>query len=293
MNGRPAGYQPPAQTERGGAHADEIHMSLFTATWQLYRECFQATLVSFRRGWRVVPAVILFFVGMLAATTMLSGLGLVGGLILGALNAVLIGATLALFELAILSARPIILSDIGECLGRYFWDVMGVGFVLWIPMMLLDQGMQTTPNGAFLSSAIFLLLFILLNPAPEVIYQIRHASPLEVFKTSYDFVLDNWIEWFLPLFVVIAPLGMTFFLQLSTRLGRGAGLNFLQMLVVPVTTLTAWLGQLGVSEEITSLLVFLLAPPLTVFMFLFRGHLFHALHTSSRRQRLFRSSSAS
>lgn len=263
-------------------------MTFLYATWQLYREAFRASVTSFVRGWRVVLAVIAFFILMLFATTLVGPLGLAGGFILGAVNALLIGSTLALFETAILSTRSVTFQDILESFGRYFWDVMGVLFVLWIPLMLLDEGMHGNPNGAFLSSAVFLLLFILLNPAPEVIYQVRHGSPLEVFKTSYEFVLENWIEWFLPLFVVIGPLGMTFFLNLSTRLGRGAGLNFLQLLVLPVSALTAWLGQLGISGEMSSMLVILLTPPLTVFMFLFRGHLFHALHTSSRRGRLFK-----
>lgn len=262
-------------------------MTLLHATWHLYREALRASVTSFVRGWRIIPGVVAFFALMLFATWMVGPLGLVGGFILGAVNALLIGATLALIESAILSARSVTFQDVLGSFGKYFWDVLGVGFVLWIPLMLLDEGMRANPNGGFLSSAIFLLLFIILNPAPEVIYQVRHGSPLDVFKTSYDFVLENWIEWFLPLFVVTAPLGITFFLQLSTRLGRGAGLNFLQFLVLPVSTLSAWLGQIGVPEEISATLVVVLAPPLTVFMFLFRGHLFHALHTSSRRQRLF------
>lgn len=246
-------------------------------------------MASFRRGWLVVLAVLGFFLGMLVATSLLAGLGLVGGLILGALNALSIGATLSLFEIAVLSSRPVTVRDIGESIGAYFWDVMGVGFVLWIPLMLLDQGMRTNPQGAFLSSAIFFLLFLLLNPAPEVLYQLRQGSPLEIFKSSYDFVLDNWVEWFLPLFVVVAPLGMTFFLQLSTKLGRSAGLNFLQLLTLPLSTLSAWLDQIGLSAEISATVVVVLTPPLTVLMFFFRGHLFHALQTSSRRQRLYRS----
>ncbi|MFO0773595.1 MAG: hypothetical protein U0172_02885 [Nitrospiraceae bacterium] len=264
-------------------------MSLLTATWQLYVQSFHATMASLKRSWWLIPIVVVFFLGMLTATSLVSGLGLVGGFILGALNALLIGAMLWLFEVAVLSNRTLQIGDVGESFGKYFWDVMGVGFVLWIPLMLLDQSMKTNPQGAFLASAVFFLLFVLLNPAPEVMYQLRQGSPLEVIKSSYDFVLDNWIEWFLPLFVVVAPLGATFFLQLSTRLGRGAGLNFLQLLVLPMTTLSAWLNRLGVSEEVTSGFVLLLAPPLTIFMFLFRGHLFHLLHTSSRRQRLYRS----
>lgn len=130
-------------------------MSLLIATWQLYGEALRAAVASFRRGWLVVPAVIGFFALMLLATWMAGPLGIAAGFILGAMNALLIGATLALIELAILSARAVTLQDILESFGKYFWDVMTVGFVLWIPLMLLDQGLQANPNGAFLSSAIF------------------------------------------------------------------------------------------------------------------------------------------
>lgn len=262
-------------------------MNLLQATWMLYRNAFRAAVQSFLRSWWVVLAVVVFFATMVFLSGFVGGLGMPGGLILGAVNALLIGAILALFEAALLSSKRVSLQEVIDSFGKYFWDVMGVGFVLWIPLMVLDQGMRTNPNGAFLSSAIFFLLFILLNPAPEVIYQLRHNSPLDVFKSSYEFVIENWIEWFLPLVVAIGPLGLTFFLTLSTRLGRGGGLNVLQILVLPFTVLSGWLAALGLPEGISNFLVLLLTPPVTVFMFLFRGHLFHALHTSSRRGRLY------
>jgi hypothetical protein len=263
-------------------------MSYLAATWDLYRSALSATIRSFRLGWIVALALVLFLGIMMIATTIAAPLGIAGGFILGAVNALVIGATLFLFELAVKASRPVSLRDIQESFGKYFWDVIGVGFVLWIPLMLLDQGMAANPQGAFIAAAVFFLLFILLNPAPEVIYQLRHDSPLEVMKTSYEFVLENWIEWFLPLVIVIGPLGLTFFFTLSARLGRGAGLDFMQLLVLPFTALTAWLAQLGMSEEVSALLVLICTPPLTVLMFLFRGHLFQALQGSSRRQRLYK-----
>jgi hypothetical protein len=166
-----------------------------------------------------------------------------------------------------------------------------VGFVLWLPAMLLEKGVETNPNGAFLASAAFLLLFIVFNPAPEVIYQIRHDSPLDVLRESYEFVIDNWIEWFLPLALVVAPFGLSFFFSLSGRLGRGAGLDFFQVLILPFTVLSAWItylfGVLGLPLRAGTLLVIVLTPLLAVAMLLFRGHLFAALHGGSRRQRLF------
>jgi hypothetical protein len=262
-------------------------LDVIQATVRLYHGAFRATVKSFARSWIAALAVVLFAGLMVLATSVAAPLGILGGFLLGAVNALLIGATLGLIEQAVMGLRRMTLQDVWESFGRYFWDVIGVGFVLWVPIMLLEKGMAANPNGPFLAAAIFLLLFILLNPAPEVIYQVRHDSPLDVIRESYEFVLENWIEWFLPLAIVIAPLGLSFFFGISGRLGRGAGLDFFQVLVLPFTLLTAWLGYLGLPEAASSGLVLVLTPPAAVAMLMFRGHLFAALHGSSRRQRMF------
>lgn len=261
---------------------------ILQATVRLYQGAFRATLRSFIRSWMVALAVVLFAGLMVVATSIAAPLGLLGGFILGAVNALLIGATLGLIEQAVTGARRMVFQDIWGSIGQYFWDVIGLGFVLWVPMMLLEKGMTVNPNGPFLAAAIFLLFFILLNPAPEVIYQVRHHSPLDVIRESCEFVIENWIEWFLPLAVVVAPLGLSFFFGISGRLGQGAGLDFFQVLVLPFTLLAAWLGYLGLPDAMSSGLVIVLTPPVAVAMLIFRGHLFAALHGSSRRQRLFR-----
>ena len=102
-------------------------------------------------------------------------------------------------------------------------------------------------------------------------------------------MLDNWIEWFLPMALVLAPLGLSLFFKLSSQLGRGAGLDFIQLVLVPFAVLTAWLTDVGISAELTGLMALLLTPPLMVGMLLFRGHLFLALSATSRRQRLYQS----
>lgn len=261
-------------------------MQVIRSTLALYREALSRTGQSFIRGWIIMVAVVLFGVAMAVATGIAMPLGMVGGFILGAVNALLIGATLGLVEQAVLGKRRLRLADIKDGVGQYFWDVIGVGFVLWLPMWVLDRALATNPYGGFLAAAIFFLLFILLNPAPEVIYQIRHDSPLDVLRESYEFVVENWIEWFLPLAVAIAPFGLSFFIALSGRLGRGAGLDFFQVLVLPFALLDGWLQYLGLGDA-SRWLLYLLTPPLAVAMLLFRGHLFAALHGSTRRQRLF------
>jgi hypothetical protein len=217
-----------------------------------------------------------------------------GGLLLGAVNALLVGATLRLIEQSLSAARTMQVSDVTGSFGYYFWDVIGVGFVLWLPTMVLDMGMQANPYGQFLSTAFLLLVFILLNPAPEVIYQVRHDSPLDVFKTSYDFVLDHWVEWFLPfavlaLPVVLSPSGLREFFSLSSRGGRGGGLDFFQILLLPFTLVGGWLSSAGLDPDVQWILLLMFTPPVAIAILLFRGHLFALLRGSSPRQRMFAS----
>ena len=266
--------------------------NLVSATVHLYRQVFYATGRSLAKSWVAMLALIVFAVLFLGAARIVGPLGMAGGVLLGIINALLVGATLRLIEQSLSGARPLRFADVIESFGHYFWDVIGVGFVLWLPTMLLEMGMQANPYGQFLSSAFLLLVFILLNPAPEVIYQVRHNSPLDVFKTSYEFVVEHWIEWFLPfailiLPVILSPSGLQEFFSLSGLVGRGAGLNFFQMLMLPVTAIEGWLSYVGIDSGGQGIILLLLTPPVAMAILLFRGHLFAALHGSSRRQRLF------
>jgi hypothetical protein len=264
------------------------------AAFELYRKALQKTWQSLLRGWMAIVAVIGFLFLLLLAQQIAAPLGMAGGFILGAINALLVGATLSLIEQSISFARSLTFQDVLDSFGHYFWDVIGVGFVLWLPLMALDMGTRANPNGLFLSYAVMLLIFILLNPAPEVIYQVRHDSPLDVFKSAYEFVLENWIEWFLPIGLLLIPLlaapgGLVSFFRLSRRAGRGAGLDFSQILLLPFTILESWFTYLGLGSDIAWYLMLVCTPPTAVAILLFRGHLFASLSGSTRRQRQFAS----
>jgi hypothetical protein len=265
---------------------------LLSATFHLYRQALQSTWRSLARGWLTILALVGFGVLFLGAARIAGPLGMVGGFVLGIVNAVLVGAILRLIEQSLSATRTIQPSDVIESFGHYFWDVISVGFVLWLPMMALDMGVQANPYGQFLSSAVLLLLFVLLNPAPEVIYQARHDSPLDVIKTSYEFVLEHWIEWFLPfvlllLPVVLSPTGLREFFEISSSVGRGAGLGLIQLLLLPFAVVGSWLAYAGLDPDAQEVLLLVLTPPAATAILLFRGHLFALLRGASRRQRLF------
>lgn len=262
--------------------------------FELYGKALRKTWQSLLSGWVTIIAVIAFLFLLLLAQQIAAPLGMAGGFLLGAVNALLVGMTLSLIEQGVSYNRTITIRDVLDSFGHYFWDVIGVLFVLWIPLMVLDMGTQHNPNGPLISYAVMLLIFILLNPAPEVIYQMPHDSPLDIFKRAYEFVLENWIEWFLPmglllLPLVVAPGGLKSFFLLSHRVGRGAGLDFSQILIFPFMILGSWLSSFGVDPELAQYLILIFTPPLAVAILLFRGHLFASLSRSSHRQRQFAS----
>lgn len=261
----------------------------FQATVRLYHQTLLATLQSLQHNWILIPVLLVFAVGMVLVTLLVAPLGMIGGFILGAINALIIGTTLSLTEEAIRGGRRLRWQDIPQSMGQYFWDVISIGFMVWFPLMFLEMGLQTNPYQPLIATAVFFLIFVLLNPVPEVIYQSRKGSALEIVQESYEFVLENWIEWFLPVALAIAPFGLSFFFQISSQAGRRGGLDFWHLITLPFSVLSQWLSLLGISSNASFIIVLILTPIATVFMLLFRGHLFAALHRSSRRQRMFQS----
>ena len=259
------------------------------ATVRLYHQSILATLHSFQQNYILIPAMVLFAVGMALIASIITPLGMFGGLILGAVNALIIGATLSLTEQAIRSTRRLQWRDVSTSMGHYFWDVISVGFMVWLPLFFLEMGLQVNPYQPLIATGVFFLMFALLNPVPEVIYQSRKGSALEIVQESYEFVLENWIEWFLPVAIALAPFGLSFSFQISSQAGRRGGLDFWHLITLPFTVLSQWLSFLGISSNTSFIIVLIFTPIAAVFILLFRGHLFAALHRSSRRQRMFQS----
>lgn len=225
---------------------------------------------------------------MLIAGVLLAPLGLAGGFALGAFNALVIGTVLGLVEQIVMGARPLRWNDVPRSIGQYFWEVIAVGFTIGFPLMLLQMALQANPYRSVLTMSIFFLVFLLLNPVPEIIYQRRHGAVTDILRESYAFILDNWIEWFLPLGIVLAPFGISIFFELSSQSGQMVGLGFWQLVNFPLFLLSHWLELSGLSPTISFLMALLLTPILAALILFFRGHLFAALYSSSHRQRVFR-----
>jgi hypothetical protein len=128
-------------------------------------------------------------------------------------------------------------------------------------MRIAATGLATVPNGALLFFLLKLGLYILLNAVPELIYQSRTGG-LELIGASYNFIVENWIEWLVPNLIFAA-----------------AGLYLLDTLESVIFALPAFLHLF--------IYAFVLGLGLSYFM-TFRGFLFAQLHGTTRRSRIYR-----
>jgi hypothetical protein len=253
----------------------------------LYRDALTQTIQSLRRGWVVIVAIYVYaaalvVVGLIARAIPVP---LLAGLLVGLTDACVVGALLALIERA-LGGRTVRIRDATEVVGTYFWDVVAVGFVLWIPLLLVDMVAHTSGHGHIIGPMVSVLAAVFFNPLPEVIYQGRTASPLEALAESVRFVHQHWIEWFLPTLLVVGPLSSVLFFA-SESVSR-AGLTFGHLVSVPALLTQRLADALGFRPQTTTTFVALAAPVVAFALFLFRGHLFAALAGTTSRQRAFR-----
>jgi hypothetical protein len=250
----------------------------------LYRDAFDETTRSLRRAWLGIVAIYVYALG-LRIVSVVAGVvpqPLLAGLLVGLTDALAVGALLALLQRAV-ARHTLRLRDLRDALGAYFWNVVAVGFVLWIPFLLLGQ---LAPRPLF--AAATLLAAVFLNPLPEVIYQARTATPLEDLAESARFVQQQWVEWFLPIVLVTAPLGLLVFFAPEPAVFSRGGLSFGRFLALPALFVMGLIHLLGLPPPARLAFLQVGTPALAFVLLLFRGHLFATLYGTSRRQRAFR-----
>jgi hypothetical protein len=121
--------------------------------------------------------------------------------------------------------------------------------------MVVTPLLQQMPQGPVIVLCIDLLILVLFNAVPELIY-LGHHSLVQLLSSSYQFVAGNWIEWFPPNLLLLA------------------GLAGISMFPAP------GLLERAIQTAVTALFLY--------FAMVVRGLLFIELDGSTRRSRIFR-----
>lgn len=171
-------------------------MDIVKATVWLYQLALARTFQLIKKNWAVVFAPLAYSVILSVATAIVAPLGFLGGILLLLVSDACISSGLYLIENLLKMGRADI-HDFFKGWTVYILDIIQISFILWIPMTLASQVLYPLPNGLLILLFLRILIYTVFNVVPELLYQARLGG-LEVLLASYSFVIENWIEWFIP-----------------------------------------------------------------------------------------------
>ncbi len=246
----------------------------------LYLSCISQALKRTRNSLVVLIGVCCLVVVWYMSAGFFSQLGIAGGFLRALLEAACLTFYLSWVRDSLQQNR-VRISDLKEFDWGLFQAVISVLFILfllqWVVTMLV-----TGMDAGWVYFILKLLFVLLLNSLPEVLY-ISRIDGWSGVQESFSFTYRNWIEWYLPTVLLLAPVGLQF--------DRLAVIFAKAEVLLPTSILLEYPDLFAGSP----LLMMLSIPVLIVFshfMMLFRGVLFQELEGGNRRQRIFRHKSS-
>lgn len=248
--------------------------ALITTTLQLYQQVARDTWKNVQPNWwiaflPVVYGLVFFIAGLIAAP-----LGMLGGFLLGFILALCTSSYLY-FIAGVVAGNHMTFAELGESWRPYLSPVMTILFFFFVVQLTLSVILPGMAGAGLVSLLINLVLLIVLNPIPEIVYQGR-SDGFDMLQESIDFLRENGVEWFVPLVVIallsfIAPLPL---MALVFQSGNLAAPTFG--------------GNELVLGSVTGIVIAIISAVLFYLLMVFRGLLFRALSGGTRRQRLYR-----
>ena len=234
-------------------------MKVLTVYARIYADALRQALAGIgKNAWTLLLPIGLFVGGRFVLqflVSVLGGIPIVASIVAGLLLCAVVSCYLY-FVGEIVAKSRVKLDEFGRSVGAYFWSVANLLFVYWIATLVI--GLIGPGTGFAFDELLWWASVILLNAAPEVIYQRGSHGGLETVQRSVKFLQANWIEWGIPNLLVV---GAWYYLRHESRL---------------------------VDQYVPPLLLAVLEGALVHVVMVFRGHLFAALDGSSHRQRMYR-----
>lgn len=252
-------------------------MSILDDLILVNRSTFKKTFRLFQKNWiiiftgfiySVLNIAILIVIGLLSRIPLL---GFFSGIISFIATSAMISNYFYLLN-QIIKKGKITVQDFKDGFTVYLWKIYGILFIGWAASFLFSTIVEPVIYSMNLSLAvsinfiISLLVLILMNALPESIYQ-KFYSSWETIIYAFNFIRENWIEWFTPNVVLI-------------------GLFYLVTGDVIRNVLAISTGFIY-NFSIRSIVLYVLGQVLFSFIMIYRGILFDVLSTSTRRKRAY------
>jgi hypothetical protein len=236
-------------------------MNVLSVYLRIYADALRQALAGIgKNAWTVLLPIGLLYANNLASSLIL-GIPLVGQFLVWIVWAAAASCYLYFVGEVVAKSR-VKLDEFGRSIGAYFWSVANLFFVLWVATLVIRLMVPPAQQGVF-SQLLLLAVAILLNAAPEVIYQRGSHGGLETAQRSIRFLQENWIEWGIPNLLLLA---IAYF---------------------------APSHPLAALDPFGSIIESVVYGALLHVAMVFRGYLFAALDGTSHRQRMYRYRSSS
>jgi hypothetical protein len=173
-------------------------------TLDIYRRAFTRGGALALRNWQVLLSVFVYTGIIYVGGYLAMFVGLIGGFLMSLLISACASSFLYLVEMIVRTNRAS-WEDFTRSFGVYLWDVVGVSFALWLFWFVATPILHQVPQGHVAVLAINLVLVVLFNAVPELIY-LGHSGLVDLLSRSYQFIANNWIEWFPPNLLLMAGL---------------------------------------------------------------------------------------
>jgi hypothetical protein len=251
---------------------------LLRSTIRLYLTSFIDAWQGVRRNWYwgFLPLLYVPVFAIGARVVMLLPLGIISGLLLGLLGALVFANYLALLSFAVRGEKMLWREVWPETL-TLFSPVLGALFVLFGVQLITSFALKGQP---LVVVAINLVIVTVFNPLPEVVYQQRGGA-LEAYGEALEFMKENAVEWLLLFLLLLSPL---FLFTPLTVFGIFANTGPFDAIFVVLRSLTILSVYAPPVLILPSVLAALFAG---FYLFSVRGVLFSKLHQTSRRKRIY------
>jgi len=220
------------------------------------------------QNWKIFLVGIAYLFVMPIMGIVVSYAGILGGILISIFQSAIVSNYLYLIE-NIINYGRFTIEDFKSGFTVYLWKtysififfyLVGWGKNLFLDPLLSSMGMM----GMYLQIIIVIAVFIMLNTIPEVIYQ-KHHERLDLITYSFDFIRENFLEWFIP-----------------------NGLIFAVAYIVHISTSKIiFLIGVGTSFILSNIVRAIIYQLILSYAMIYRGQLFKTLSTSTRRKRMF------
>jgi hypothetical protein len=243
---------------------------------RLYADLAVRALKLAARSWLAAVSIPIYAAIFLFAASLLSPLGMIGGILVSLVAMACFAGYLYLLADAV-SGTKLRFRDIRKGM-RGLWDVVSVAFALWV----IGLGVSVLkgaagPNGPAVVGVAQLAIAVFFNVVPELLYNSSTRS-FALLKESFDFVMAHAFAWFAPnivfALILLAPTGPLWIAHPAELLTKLAALS----------------SPMSVAQIIGSVPIWEAAPLILFvhYVMVYRGLLYRELGTGTARMRAFR-----